>query len=304
MEKWKIGLAAVIILGVLLVLLSLAAVLSSTDLMAEIQGNRIAVVEIKGPLLSEGDDSMWSSQVGARDMIELIKRADEDPSVSAILLEINSPGGGVVASKELEKAVSKANKPVVAYIDEAGASGAYYVASAADVIVADEDSITGSIGVIATVTNYRRLLDMLGINVTVITEGKNKAIGNPYRDMTPEEREILETLMEDAYNQFKSDVLDNRPFIDEGTFDEIADGRIMNGRQALEYGLIDMTGSREKAIEEAARLGEIEGKANLKYFRKERYGLSGLFAEVGYGLGKGLTKALEESDIRSVRLRS
>ena len=267
-----------------------------------IVGEQVGVVPIKGEIVSETVDTVFQTQIGARDLVKLIKEADEDPNVPVIFLDINSGGGSVVASKEIMRAVRDTNKPVVAYIGDVGASGAYYIASAADEIIADEDSLTGSIGVTATLMNYEELLNKVGVNVTVLKEGKYKTMGSPFEELTEEEKKIFQSIILDAYNDFKKDVLENRKGkLSEEELDEIADGRILNGRQALEYHLVDYVGSREFALKRAAKLGGIEGEPTEKIFTLRRNPLTGMFEQVGFYFGKGLLEGLRS---RNLELRA
>ncbi|MCD6415026.1 MAG: signal peptide peptidase SppA [Candidatus Diapherotrites archaeon] len=280
----------------LLLLTLLFVILFFSNMGAVMEGGYVGVVPVKGELVTDTTDSFFGQTMGVRETIRELKNADDDPSVSVILLDINSGGGSVVASKELMRAVREAKKPVVAYIGDVGASGAYYVASAADSIVADEDSVTGSIGVVAMLPNYASLFKKIGVNMTILKEGKNKVMGNPYENLTSEQREIFQTIIQDAYKSFKENVIENRNGkISTDTFDSIADGRILNGRQALEYGLIDAVGSRELALEKAAELGGITGEPKEKVFAPSHSILSGLFGDIGYSVGKGFIDGLQEN---------
>jgi protease-4 len=227
-------------------------------------GYSVAVIPIKGDItLEECGGSIFGSVQCAT--VGDLKRepAEEDPLVSAIVLDINSGGGGVVASGEMMRAIKETKKPVVAYIGESGASGAYYAATGADWIIADRNAITGSIGVIMTVTHYYGLYDKLGVNVTVIKAGKSKDIGSPYRPMTKEEKEELTELVDDIYEDFVANVAENRgKSVEE--IKELADGSIYLGSEAEENGLIDDTGSIDDAIAKAAQLGGIEGEPVVK----------------------------------------
>ncbi len=220
----------------------------------------IAVIPIEGPISTVGiKPSLFEEGVpSSRDIAEAIEKADEDPNVKAILLEINSPGGSVVATKEIWQAVKKAKKPVVAYLREVAASGGYYVASAADYIVADEDTLTGSIGVIATFTSLEGLFEKLGVKVNVIKAGKYKDIGSPFRDMTEEERALLQAMINETYQEFLSVIEEGRGEKLSPSWKAYADGRILSGRQAYRIGFVDALGSLEDAVEKAKELAGAE----------------------------------------------
>lgn len=256
----------------------------------------VAVIPIKGEITMGGcgggllGGSVQCAQVDR--IKDMLKEAEDDYSVKAILLDVNSGGGYVVASRELMKAVKECKKPVVAWIGEAGASGAYYVASASDRIVADRDSVTGSIGVIMTVQQYYELFGKVGVNVTVIKSGKSKDIGSPYRPMTLEEEKNLQEMVDGIYYDFVSDVAENRN-LPLDFVENISDGRIYLGSKAKELGLVDELGGFDDALNTAGKLGGIEGKPKVKEIVRRR-SLSEIFSEVsssvGYGIGRGLTE--------------
>lgn len=234
-------------------------------------GYSVAVIPIKGEITLEkcGGSLFGSVQCATvSDIKKELKAADEDPLVSAIVLDINSGGGGVVASGELMRAVKETKKPVVAYIGESGASGAYYAATGSDWIIADKNAITGSIGVIMTVTQYYGLYSKLGVNVTVIKAGRSKDIGSPYRPMTKDEEKELSGMVDAIYDDFVANVAENRgKSVEE--IKALADGTIYLGSEAEENGLVDDTGSIDDAIAKAAELGGIEGEPVVKTIETE-----------------------------------
>jgi protease-4 len=302
-QDWKMVLVAAIIIFVLFVGFFVLLFSSFGYILAALGQKDIGVIPIKGTIESESSDSVLTGmQMGSHDIVDMIQNADDDPTVSVIFLDINSGGGSVVASKEITEAVANANKPVVAYIGDEGASGAYYVASAADEIIADADALTGSIGVIAMIPNYQELLNKIGVNFTILSEGKFKTMGSPFEEMTPEARALFETIITDAYNQFRSDVLKNREGkLTEASFDSIADGRILNGRQALEHGLIDATGSRDSALKRAAEIGGITGKPREKVFIIGISPFGQLLTQSGYFIGRGLVLGIGEQAKSGIR---
>ncbi len=222
-------------------------------------GNCIAIVRLSGPISSEGSPpSLFDEGVpSSYDFVKLFERLEERGDVKAIVLEVNSPGGGVVPTREIYESLVKIEKPKVAYIREIGASGGYYVSLATDYIIANPNAITGSIGVITTFVDMRELLQNIGVNVTSITGGKNKDIGAFYRGLGEEERKIIEGIVNEIYEDFKGVVIERRG---EKLKDpsKAMDGRIFTGKQAYELGLVDETGNLERAIEKAAELAGIE----------------------------------------------
>lgn len=203
-----------------------------------------------------------------------LKKFRRDSSVRAILVRIDSPGGSVGPSQEIYREImrTKQSKPVVASLGSVAASGGYYIASAATRIVSNPGTITGSIGVIIYLPNLRELFGKIGYEMVTIKSGKFKDVGNPGREMTPEEREILQGSIDEAHGQFISDVASGRN-LQEDKVRELADGRIIVGRLAQQLGLVDELGNFEDAVNAAASLGKIEGEPELLYDKKKRFSL-------------------------------
>jgi len=163
-----------------------------------------------------------------------------------------------VATHDIYDAIKSLNKPSVAYLSEEAASGGYYVASGTTYIVSDPDTLTGSIGVITQVTQLTDLLSTIGVNVTSVTSGPYKDMGSEFRNMTPQEQAILQTIVNETYQEFRSVVIDNRGSrLNLTAFNEVADGRVLSGRQAYAVGLVDQLGSKRDAILKAAQLANI-----------------------------------------------
>jgi len=199
-------------------------------------------------------------------IIEQIDNFKEDSSVKAIVLRVNSPGGGVSPSQEIydEVKAAAAVKPVVVSMGSVAASGGYYIAVPAHRILANPGTITGSIGVIMQFTNFEELLDKVGLKSQVVKSGLHKDIGSPVRPMSTADREILQSLIDDVYAQFVQAVAESRK-MDPDAVRQLADGRIFTGRQALKAGLVDELGSYRDAIRVAAELAGIEGKPKVVY---------------------------------------
>ncbi|MBC8520623.1 MAG: signal peptide peptidase SppA [Methanomicrobia archaeon] len=263
-----------------------------------IGGDKIAIISIEGAIVggSGGGFGIFGSESGADDIAKLIKRAGEDPSVRAIILRINSPGGSAAASQELHAEVCKAQengKIVVTSMSDVATSGGYYVACASDKIVANPGTITGSIGVIFSQLQYSELLEEYGIRANVIKSGKYKDIGSPLRNMTEEERELLQEMIDDIYFQFVRAVAEGRQ-MNESEVLELADGRILTGRQAKEMGLVDELGNFQDAVDLAAELAGIEGEPRVvEYGRKSAFeSFFGVFArELGHGIAETILEA-------------
>ncbi|MEA1957730.1 MAG: signal peptide peptidase SppA [Euryarchaeota archaeon] len=271
-----------------------------------VSGDKIAIINIEGAIVGgSGGFGMFGLATGADDIARQIRRAGEDPSVKAIILRINSPGGSAAASQELHAEVCKARengKIVVASMSDVATSGGYYVACASDKIVANPGTITGSIGVIFSQLQYSELLERYGIRANVIKSGKYKDIGSPLRNMTAEERQILQDMIDDIYIQFVQAVAEGRQ-MNESIVLELADGRILTGRQAKERGLVDELGTFQDAVDLAAELAGIEGKPRVvEYGRKSAFeSFFGVFARE---LGHGIAETFLESGKQGVGLSS
>jgi protease IV len=231
-------------------------------------GNRVGIVEING-VISESDD-----------ILENIKRFRDDDTIKAIILRINSPGGGVAASQEIYREVSKTvrTKKVVASMGSVAASGGYYIAACADKIVASPGTITGSIGVIMGYTTFEELLKKIGLTPVVVKSGKYKDIGSPVREMTAEERTLLQEFSDQVHRQFIQAILDGRK-IKRSVLEPIADGRIMTGQTAKALGLIDELGNFEDAVGIAGELAGIKGKITKVYPLEKRFTFMKYLAE-------------------------
>ena len=208
------------------------------------------------------------------DSMEITEQLDEfgrDDSIVAVVLRIDSPGGGVAASQEIYDAVMelKKKKKVVASMGSVAASGGLLIACAADKIVANAGTITGSISAIMQFANIEELLKKIGLKSSVVKSGKYKDIGSPLRDMTPEERKIIQDLIDDIYNQFVDVIVRDRN-IPRNQVVAIADGRVFSGRQAKEYGLVDHLGDMRSAAKLASQLAGKDGKYDLVFPQNKR----------------------------------
>jgi protease-4 len=207
----------------------------------------------------------------AQQTVSDLKKFGESPSVKAIVLRIDSPGGGVVPSQEIHDAVlrvrNKQNKAVVASMGTVAASGGYYIAAATDRIMANPGTLTGSIGVIMELANLEGLLKKIGVENVVVKSGRHKDIGSPFRKMSDEDRRILQSVMDDVHTQFIEAVAEGRS-LDVSDVRPLADGRIFTGRQAKEIKLVDELGDLDDAIRLAADLGGIEGEPKVVEPRK------------------------------------
>lgn len=218
-------------------------------------GDRIAMVRVSGVIYD------------SRSVITNLRRYANDERVKAIVIRVDSPGGGVAASQEIYQELvrlrEEKNKTIVVSMGSVAASGGYYLACGANHVVANPGTVTGSIGVIAEWYNYGSLLDMAGLKPELVKSGVMKDIGSPVRPMTPEERAVLQNLIDRMFNQFVGVVVAARTGkqgLDETRIRALADGRVFTGDEALENGLIDELGNERTAILAAAKLVGIEGE--------------------------------------------
>jgi len=224
-------------------------------------GDKIGVVDLEGVII---DPSV---------IVPQLKKFGDDDSIKAIIIRVNSPGGGVAASEEIYREVKRIRdekkKRIVASISTVGASGAYYVSSATNKIYADNGSVVGSIGVIAEWVNYGDLLHWAKLKQEILKVGEFKDTGDPTRDMTPAERQYMQSLIDNMYGQFVQAVADGRHVKPED-IKAIADGRVWTGQQALSMHMIDQLGDFQSAVEDTAKSVGIKGEPVLVRPQKDR----------------------------------
>ncbi len=214
--------------------------------------------------------------------LEKLKSIEDDKNVKAVILRLNSPGGTIGATQEIYNTILRLRekgKIVVASMGDIAASGAYYIACAADYIVANPGTLTGSIGVIIAGMDLTELFKKIGVSYNVIKSGKNKDILSPYRKMSPEEQKLLEEMVMDAYNQFFEAVAKGRK-IPKDKLRELADGRIFSGERALANKLVDELGDYETALKIAQEMAKIT-KPNIIELDKETNPIYGIFSMFG-----------------------
>ena len=245
---------AIVIGGGALILLN--ALLPDLDFSSQ---DRVALIRIEGVILD------------AQATISELKQYSENPLVKAIVLRIDSPGGGVVPSQEIHDAVkrvkNKSNKAVIASMGTVAASGGYYIAAATDRIIANPGTLTGSIGVIMEMANFEGLMKKVGVEGVVIKSGRFKDVGSPLRKMSDEERKLLQSVMDDVHHQFIQAVADGRS-LEVSDVEPLADGRIYTGRQAKDARLVDELGDLDDAIHIAADIAGMEGEPKVVEPRK------------------------------------
>ena len=259
-----------VLLGGSVLVLILVALLGSVALFSHLRGreaglvfgDKVGILEVKGVIAN------------VQPTIEELAKFRRDGSIKAVVVRIESPGGGVSSSQELYEEVKRTaqEKPVVVSMGSVAASGGYYIACAAQKIYANPGTITGSIGVILQFTNFEELLKKIGFRMEVVKSGPYKDVGNPGREMTPEEKAYLQKLVDNVHQQFVRDVARGRHMKVEKVR-EVADGRIFTGEQAMELGLVDELGDLKDAINGAAKMAAIEGEPKVVYPEKKKKSL-------------------------------
>ncbi|MBN1398509.1 MAG: signal peptide peptidase SppA [Bacteroidetes bacterium] len=253
--KWVIGIfvGLIFLFGIIIFVMMSWMFSDEGDSSIGSVGDKLAVIELK-------EEIYFSEEI-----VRQFKKYRENSSVRAIVFRIESPGGGVAASQEIFEEVKKtrdAGKPVVVSMGSVAASGGYYVACAANKIVANPGTLTGSIGVISHFLSFEPLMKKVGVEETTIKTGKFKDIGSPFRKTTEEDKQYFNSVISDVYDQFV-DAIEEERGLERAHILKYADGRVFTGRQAVEYGFVDTLGTMEDAVSIAAELGDIKGRPNV-----------------------------------------
>jgi protease IV len=230
---------------------------------------KVAAIPVVGQIAS-ADSAVPGTQppVTPEGLADALRQAAEDESVAAVVLEVNSPGGGVTASDVMHQSIldfkERTGKPVVVSMGDVAASGGYYISTAADRIVANETTLTGSLGVFIPLLNFSEAADKYGVTQEYIKSGKFKTMGNAWDELTPEERKIFQSIVQDDYEEFVEVIVEGRELSEERVR-EIADGRIYSGQQAKEIGLVDEFGGLDEAVRASRRLADIQEATVVRY---------------------------------------
>jgi protease IV len=247
--------------------------------------NKIALIKING-IIMEGDTNPWSSTANANNICKKLTATASDKNIKAVIIEIDSPGGEITATDKIYhyvQKIKKANKPVIAILESVAASGGYYVAAGADYIIANRLTTTGSIGVLVNTFNFHKLLKKIGISDEVYKSKEMKDFLNPARPRTIAEKKIIQTLVNESYNEFVNIVSKGRisknskltpQYIKSS---KIGDGRIFSGSQALKLGLIDKLGYLETAEKKAVKMAHLENESYKIITYKENLSLADIF---------------------------
>jgi len=290
---WVVLVLGIAVLGVIAVSIFFASMVKAMDPDAgagslNFGDNTIAVIDVSG-VITDADTDKIDKQ---------LEKFGNNSSIKAILLHIDSPGGGAAASQEIYHEVLRVreqkHKKVVASVESVGASGAYYIASACDKIYANPASVVGSIGVIMEWTNYGDLMKWAKLKPVVITHGELKDAGDPTRDMTPQEAAYFQSLVDNMYGQFVHDVAVGRHASDD-KIRPLATGQVWTGEQSQPLGLIDAQGGFRDALIDTARSVGITGEPNVVRPAKEKRGLLGLLNDDADGLFRDPSQMLDRS---------
>jgi protease-4 len=251
----------------------------------------VAVVPIKGVISTDGNSDIWESGTPSADIVKWIEDADKDSATKAILLEIDSPGGSPVATDEIARAVKEAGKPVIAVIRERGASGAFWIASAADYVFANRMSLTGSIGVTSSRLEFAGLLEDYNVTYRKLSAGRYKDAGSRWKEMTPEEEQLFQRMLNEVHAAFVEEIATNRKLPIE-TVRDLAHGFVFTGAQAKELGLVDALGTKDDAVAYIEQTLNIT--ADLYEFKPSKAFIEELFGLASYHAGLGIGTALLE----------
>ncbi|MBI4146974.1 signal peptide peptidase SppA [Candidatus Woesearchaeota archaeon] len=262
----------------------LSALASSMPKLAK--GN-VAVIPINGLIATESDDFMQGTD--SQDIAELIEEANENEDIKAILFDIDSPGGTPVATDQIAQAIKEINKTTIAVIGETGASGAYWIATAANKIYANRMSVTGSIGVTSSRLEFGGLLTDYNITYRRLVAGKYKDLGTRWRAMTSEEQQLYQTILDDLHDEFITTVSENRK-LEREKVKALATGFVYLGSEAKELGLVDELGGKKEALKYLEQTLNITAEP-VDYEKQKTFfeELSGVTSNAFYNLGRGMT---------------
>ncbi len=251
--------------------------------------DKIVLIPINGVIVSNGGNNFLNDEVtNSGDVINYLKLANEDEKIKGVILEINSPGGTAIGSKEVSDAVKNFNKPIVSLIKGIGASGAYWVASSSDAIIADPLSITGSIGVIGSYLEFEGLMNKYGVKYERLVTGKYKDLGSPYKTLTEEERQLLLKKLNIIHDMFSKEVSKNR----KKDLSKYSNGEFFLGVEAKEIGLIDHLGNKETAIDLTKKMANITEAKIVTFASKKGFfsSLDKYFSKYSYYIGLGISE--------------
>jgi len=282
----------ILVVIVILAALLIISIVSSKLIDFKGKSDKIAVIPINGIITVSGSGLGFDSSGASSTKISaFIEQANKNTAIKGIILEINSPGGSAVASREIAESVKRSKKPVVSWIREVGASGAYWIASSSDFIVADPLTITGSIGATGSYLQFSELFEDYGVSYERLVSGEFKDTGSPFRELQDRERILLQSKIDQIHEFFVTEVASNRQ-MDRKDVANLATGEFYLGQEAINLGIVDQLGGRELAINITKNLAGIE-KADLVRYEEKRklfdiFGGLNIFYSIGKGIGSEL----------------
>lgn len=259
----------------------------------------VAVIPVEGPIVTTPSAGLGKREVISDDIIRLIEKAEKDTTIKAIVFAINSPGGSPVASDEIAAAIKTTNKTSVGWIRDLGASGAFWIATATDHVIANPASFTGSIGVIGSYLEFGNFLSDYNVTYRRLTAGKYKDMGSPFKTMTPEEQALFQQSLDELHTGFINAVAENRKLSPE-TVRNLATGQFYTGLQAKNLGLVDELGGRKEVV--AYLKQQLKTDITLVPFKKPKSFFERLaesFSNTGFSVGQGIGESLKgEADTK------
>jgi protease-4 len=285
-------------LSLLLFLFIFFSIFASLSSPTTFETGNVAVIPIKGIILSENGGGVFASEsLSSAQIINWIEEAEEDPLIEAIVFEINSPGGTPVASEQIARAIKETEKPTVAVIQDIGASGAYWVASSTDIIFANQLSLVGSIGVIASYVELAGTLERYNATYKSLKAGEFKDTGSPLKELTNREEQLLQNQLDKIHDIFIKEVAQNRG-LPEDKIRTIANGWVYLGVDSQQIGLVDRLGNKQDAydyLEEkySIQVEPVEFSSIPSFFEKA----FGVFNGASYSIGQGIGDSIKEGSV-------
>lgn len=265
---------------------------------------KVGIIEMNGQIMGEAPISFFPTAALTPEYVKEQIKLAEKANVDAIIFKINSPGGTVLATKKIGDAIKKLNVTTIAVIDEVGASGGYWAASAADIVIADEMSIVGSIGVLSQSLEFSGLMEKYGVRDQTITGGEYKDIGSPFREMTEEERAILQSKIDTIHQYFINEIASNRGMSQEEV-EKVATGLFYLGGEAKALGLVDEIGGMDLAREIIKKQFNVTELQEIQF--QETPGLldllTGMLSKPAYYLGKGVGSSIFKTEENNLQLK-
>lgn len=290
LKKVLLTIAAILFIGFILLPLSLSTFNDSKI------GN-VAKIPIEGPITTNGATYLGQGTASSEEIVEFIKKADDNKMVKVILLEINSPGGSAVASDEIANAIKLTEKPTISLIRDVGASGGYWVASATDHIITNRMSITGSIGVISSYLEFSGLMEEHGVGYERLVAGENKDMGTPFQKLDETKKAIFQKKLDRIHGFFVEEIAANRDLSQEEVR-KLATGEFYLGIEAFELGLVDQLGDSNTAEAYIKENYDVEDISYITYEKEITFldMLSGVFTNIFFNIGEGMGSVFLQQD--------